>query len=71
MKMKERISMTHEIITPEMFSELLYELGEKVGHTNYDYQFTLDEIKDTEIMSGIVKTKLEWNSILNRINDCW
>ena len=56
------------------FGLLLYELGERVGHFNYGYEFTLDELKkvfkETDYLPNQLSDK-ELKPILNRINNCY
>ena len=56
------------------FFLLLEELGERVGHFNFDYQFNLNELrkvfKETDWLPNDLKYK-ELKPILNRINNCW
>ena len=56
------------------FFLLLEELGERVGHFNFDYQFNLNELrkvfKETDWLPNDLKDK-ELKPILNRINNCW
>jgi len=56
------------------FNLLLKELGERVGHFNFEHQFTLNELrkvfKETDWLPNDLKDK-ELKPILNRINNCW
>ena len=56
------------------FFLLLEELGERVGHFNFDYQFNLNELrkvfKETDWLPNDLTDK-ELKPILNRINNCW
>ena len=61
-------------IPRNIFHLLLHELGDRVGDFNYDYQFTLDELKEVFKETDYLPNKLsdkELKPILNRINECW
>ena len=60
-----------ELITRKEFDMLLNELGEKVGHNNSDHFFSLDEIRNTEVMKYSDLTEDEWDSIEYRVNEYW